>query len=92
MRYTVPRVMPGKIISIWAIIYIIAGIVIFCSENNAAGLIFSLAIGIAPALIRYLVYYKPKANAADKAFQRCCDISSEIDKIRNGAAAQIEST
>lgn len=92
VRYTVPRVMPGKIISIWAIIYIIAGIVIFCSENNAASLIFSLAIGIAPALIRYLVYYKPKANAADKAFQRCCDISSEIDKIRNGAAAQIEST
>ena len=91
MRYTVPKFMPGKIITGFAVIYIIAGIVIFCSENNVPGLIFSFAIGLLPAIIRYFAYYKPKANRAAKAYDRCCDISEKIDEINHKASESLES-
>lgn len=81
MRYTVPNLLPGKILKGFALFYIIPGIMIYVLEHNILVMISGFAVGLLPTIIRYFVYYKPKAKKAELAFDRCCEISESIKEI-----------
>ncbi len=81
MRYTVPKILPGKILKGFAILYIVGGIFRYYFEHNILDLLFAVTIGLLPTLIRYFFYYKPKAKKAELAFERCCEISESVEEI-----------
>lgn len=77
-----PRLIPGKIILFYSgIITISTLILMFSGESSFLECLPLLLIGMAPVLIRYFMYYRPRKKQADNSRLKCFQIEEKLEII-----------